>query len=147
MNLGRTVEFQAQGKTWRTAKMEYSILDRFAEWVKTQLADPFAGLEKIIDKLPREDALQLVREAQARQREMETLDIDSPEVSRFMKTNRGAMRIFHLLLSANHPELTLDQAFALGMELGEDKIQEIFGDAAGEAPGEAPQGNRPGPAA
>ena len=55
--IGREVEIQALGRTWKVSRWDRIIWDDFAIWARTKLPDPVAEMTKHIDKLALKDAV------------------------------------------------------------------------------------------
>lgn len=131
-HVGRETEVRALGKVWKIGRMDLDVLEKFIDWVKPQLGDPFDGLEKLVEKLPPAEAMALIREAKARKDE--PLDWDSEIVQKFRNTKRGQLVSLWHLLQVNHPELTLSEAFQIGLEVGAERLEQAVADANGKTP-------------
>jgi hypothetical protein len=127
--LGREVTIEACGRKWTLARMEIDRLEEFIDWLRPQLPDPFAGLEKILPSMSREDALKEIKEARA----AAIMDYDSPAIQSALTTVRGRLRMFYLCLRVNHPEIKLADAFAIVTEMGEKEIERALAAASGTA--------------
>lgn len=148
--LGREVTVEVGGKSWRICRMTVDVLDRFVDWVRSQMpqVEPFAGFDKIIPHLPKEDALKLIKDEQARRDSFLVMDFNSPLVEQQLHTGRGMMRLLLLMLQVHQPETTLEEAKEVFEFLGPERLIEIFKQSRGEArPGkaQAPAGNHSRP--
>lgn len=131
--LGRETVIDALGKRWTVGRWTVDVWDQLLEWARPRLPDPFAGLEKVVDKLPEAAALQLVREAQ--ERAARALSIQSPEVVELIDgTLEGKVQTFYLLLRQHHPDVTREEVVEVLRAIGEDQERRAKERAAGEAP-------------
>lgn len=130
--LGREVSIHALGRSWKCGRMSIDILERFVEWARPQLPDPFEGLKDLVPHLTREDAMALIKEARAERRAI--LDYNSPFIQEMTSTLRGAMHLFLFLLQVNHPDVSLGLAGDIAAEIGDAQVQSIFLDSSGRVP-------------
>ena len=142
--LGREVTFTALGRTWKTGRMDIEVLDKFIDWARPQIPDPFAHLTELVPSLQPDAALTLIREA--REKAEQFLDYDSPMVKRLLKTKRGIVHVFLFMLQVHQPHATLADAEEISRELGQEKMEEIFSAAAGRMPEEG-KADAPAPSA
>lgn len=130
---------QACGSLWRIHRMDVEVLERFTDWIRPQMPDSFAGLDKILPHLSREDALKAIEDAKARQ----VVDYGSPFMQEMLGTTRGQLHLFLFMLQFHQPDCKLADAYDVMRELGAARMTEIF-----EATrGEFAQGKQQAPAA
>lgn len=154
MDLGREVEIEAGGRTWRLGRLTVDVLFGFRDWIKDQVGDPFARLDRVLDRLPKEEALAAIREADDVCRQLERFSMQCPLAREWMNTELGAARMFQLLLLRHHPQATMDDGLLVAMELGrrgqvEAALARSQGSAGGgpgnpEAPGASTSPSRRG---
>ena len=133
-DLGQETDVQALGKTWRVGRFTFGVLEEFVAWVRQEVGDPFAGLERIIDKVPPEVAKEMVAAAQAKAAALAAMDISDPLIQEYLGKVRGIVRVFHAMLRQHHPEMTIDQAFAIAAEIGLDKAAAAISQGKGRDP-------------
>lgn len=149
---GRETEVRVEGgKVYALGRIELGVLEDWFAWLRERVGDPFSGLDRIIDKVDRADALALVREAEAKRDAVAGLDLGHPFVQGHLKTIPGAAELVRLLLRARHPAATREEAFAVLLSLGgrlEGVLTRALGQVpAGNAAGAAPDATAPtGPA-
>ena len=142
LQLGRETQVEALGKQWTVARAELPVLRLFVEWIKDQLGDPFAGIEKELalykELLPPEEykakALERIKEAKDEADAIKCMDINSPIISKWMSSVTGAMKLLHLMLKVNHPEVTEGEAARVFSEIGVAKAMEAIADGNGKLP-------------
>ena len=116
------------------ARVELSVLEAFRDWVKEEVGDPFALCERWQGKMPPDEWLRLFKEAEATAKELEAFTMASAVAQRVLQTERGAAKIVQLLLLPNHPETTLDQAFQVLLEIGQDGLANVIQNGTGKVP-------------
>lgn len=55
-HVGREVEIEALGRTWKVGRWDRKVWIDFADWARTMLPDPIEAMTKHIDKLSLKDA-------------------------------------------------------------------------------------------
>jgi hypothetical protein len=134
--LGKEVTIEALGKTWTVGRWSARVWDDLIAWLKPQLPDPYAHLERLIDKMSPEIANDALKRAEERANRF--LSIGSPEVMELVKTPEVSMYLFWILLREKHPDVTRDQAMMIAASAGQDKMNAMFDTVAGTPP---PSGN------
>jgi hypothetical protein len=123
------------GKTWRVGKFTIGVVEKFIGWIREEAADPFEGLDKLVPLMPRDEALALIKEAREAKAALASMDLNSPEIQKWARTARGAFRLLYFMLQQNHPEVTLDDVFAIAMEVGSDHVAKAIASGQGVVPG------------
>lgn len=134
LQLGKETEVQALGKTWRLGRLEIRVIRELRDWIKEQVGDPFAHLEKYLDKLPADEQQRRVKEAAEVLDQLECFTLDSPLAKKWLKTELGAAKLAHLLLTVHQPAITEEEAFAVMQAIGAEKMSEALDDAGGKLP-------------
>lgn len=112
------------GKEYRLAKATVNRLDEFVEWCKTKLPNPIKAAGECIASFPKEYQDLLVRVAVAEG--SSPLTINSPRVQALAGTPEGMVRIFHILLKPNHPEVTLENLSVWMQDADAEELQKAF---------------------
>lgn len=122
-HIGQPVTFTALGKQWTAGRFTVGVWKRVWEWVKPRLPDQFAGLDRLADKMDKESFERLVREAQERDRAMNSLDC--PEARQVLGTVEGGVVQFMEQLRENHPEITFDLAAEILADIGQQEAKRM----------------------
>ncbi len=133
-DLGKETTLEALGRKWTAGRLEFSVIEEWVAWAAGEIGDPFAGLEKMLPLLPPPDALALVKEAIAKRDALASMDMNDPLLSKLQTSVRGAIRLFWGQLKVYHPEVTLNQAFAIAAEVGMIRIAKAIDAGKGKAP-------------
>src|SRR5262249_16380042 len=113
MELPRETTVEALGKRWTFGRMSLSVLREFFARVRDWEGDPFADFERLGDRLPEADRAALFRECQARRDALCSLNLQDDLIKRYMATPEGMGAMARALLSAHHPDVDEDTAFAV----------------------------------
>jgi hypothetical protein len=143
-HVGRETTVEAMGRTWRVQRVERAVWSALLEWAKPRIPDPLAVAERMLARLPAEHHKEIVRlgmEASA-----EYLSIGSPQVMRCVSSVEGMTHLMYLLLQKHQPGTTEDEAFAIIMEIGQDRMRGVVKEAGGTVP-PAAEGKGQAPAA
>lgn len=132
-----------KGRAYRVGRLTLEVLEQFFEWVRAQVGDPFAVVDRYLDRLDPKDALALVREAKAVKDALDGMDLGSPLFIEWVSKTCGCSRLLHLMLLRNHPEVTPGLAFEVVVGMGQAEAKKLIKKGAGSVPG----GNADGPAA
>lgn len=131
-HLGRDIEFDALGKHWKMGRLTMSVWADVWKWIEPKLPDLFAPLERLADKIPPAEFMQLVAETQRRDAIMRTLE--SPEARALLDTIEGQVWQTYCQLRVHHPDMTPDLALDILMDLGQQKVAEMRIETEGKAP-------------
>lgn len=138
LELGKETPVTVDGKPWIVGRLTIGALEEFRDWIKAQVGDPFEGLAELVKVLPKEDAMELVKEAREVKQQLREFSMQTPICKTYMATESGASRLVLALLKPHHPQATIEDAFAVVQALG-DKMPKVIADAHGEVPaGPAP---------
>ena len=110
---GRETEVQCGGKTFLVGRMELDVLEGWFLWLRERTGDPFADLERVIDRVPPAAAVTLVKEAEAKRDALRALDLGDPWIQTQLRGLAGSVEMVRLLLKARHPDATAKDAFAV----------------------------------
>lgn len=124
-------------REWTVGRVEIRVIRAFRDWIAERLGDPFAAAERWVDKLPPEQAVLMVREAEQTRDQLASFSLGCPLARRFLATEEGQAVLFQLLLEPAHPDVTEEEAWRVAQALGE-KAAEVLAKASGEA-GAAPK--------
>ncbi|MCC6421627.1 MAG: hypothetical protein IT429_25690 [Gemmataceae bacterium] len=135
---GRETAVVAAGKTWTVGRIDVGVLERFRDWVQQQEGDPFDGLERLIDRVPKEIALEMIKEARGRRDALRLMDYADPLLQRYQQTVRGSLQLLLLALQTHHPEATLTDVQAVAAQLGWVRVRETLQTSSGSVGGPIP---------
>lgn len=144
MNLGKETKVQAQGKTWTLGRLTVGVLEQFRDWISLQVGDPFADVERFVDKLAKEDAVAMIKEAKAVKDQLAKFSLSCDLARQYLSTERGAAQLIWLLMVEHHPDASLDDALAVILAIGAERLGGVVRSASGEVLGARP-GNAPAP--
>ncbi len=140
---GKESTLVALGRTWRTSRLEVRVVFGFRDYIRSAMpADPFADVERLARFLPAEEVVRRVREIDARLEQLEKFTLQCPLAKEHMATEAGGARFVQLLLEKHQPDVTLEEALQVALELGQSRMGQVVAAAAGQSPG----GNGGGPA-
>lgn len=135
----QTIAFK--GRQYRVGRLTLEPLEQFFEWIRSQVGDPFAVVDRYLDRLDAKDALALVHEAKAVKDALDGMDLGSPLFVDWVSKPRGCARLLYLLLASNHPDATPALAFEMVLDMGQVEAKKLLEKGAGKVPG----GNAVGP--
>ena len=121
---------------WTVGRLTVDVVLQFRDWIKAKTGDPFAHLERFIDKLPAAEAVTLIKEAKAEQDQINCFSMQTPLAQRWMQTEEGMAEFLRLLLLPRHPDVTRDAAFSVAMAAGQQAVAEAIDKAHGQLPQE-----------
>lgn len=146
MNLGQEQDVKIGSRVWIIGRLTSDVIFGFRDWIREQIGDPFALLEKLLPHLDKSEAMERIKLVESVDRQLKNFSMQSPLAKEFMGTETGAAKLFHLLLKERQPEASMNDAMDVLIELGrQGKVQETLAKAQGSSPGAA--GNPPAPAA
>lgn len=138
-HIGRETYVECEGKKYRLTRFTRRLVAAFLDWSETVLPNPYDEIKGKLEGLPEFAQQLIVKDAIERAKLRKSLN--SPEVQSLMGTDKGLMKILHLLFSTHHPELTVDDAGriydACLDEHGADYLPKKIAEASGVAPDEA----------
>lgn len=139
---GREVTHEVEGKRYTFARLERRVIVEFRDWIAEQIGDPFADVERLIDKLPPEEAKTMIREAKETCDQLRSWSIGCPLAQRFLRTELGLGQLAYLQLRDHHPDITPDEALRVVLALGIRAVATTIQKTSGTPPGK----NVPAPA-
>jgi hypothetical protein len=137
---GKETSVDALGKRWTVGRLSLKIIFSFRDWIKAQIGDPYARLERMLPHYSPEDAKRRIAEIDRTLDELEAFTLQSAIAQRFMSTELGGAVFWKLLLSEHHPNVTDEEALAILQEIGERAQAEAVAKATGKG---EPAGNEP----
>lgn len=141
MNFGSEQTIRYKDKSYRLGRLTIGVLESFRNYVAEVVGDPFLLAERFLGKIPAEESVRMVREAEAVARQLKQFSLSCPLAQEFMRTEAGMAYLYALMLRANHPEVTPDDALGMLQAMGEEQARVSLLRAQGDVPG-----NPPGPA-
>lgn len=124
--IGKETQITVGQKTYKLARLTRGIMHEFAEWAKSQIPNP---LNVVAEKLPLFDKYPHLQDMMVKQavKDSKTYgDVNSHEVQAIAGSMDGQIKMVTLLLKANHPEVTEDEAFEIAMQFSrEEKDRKI----------------------
>lgn len=152
-HVGREVEFQALGRSWKTSRLERGIWRKFLdEYAAKVLPDPVAVAMQFLDKLPKDApyieaaATAIVRDGL--DRKCAGLTPSNPNVLGLLNDPDGSSYLLMLLLQKHQPGVTHDEAYDVAMAVGIEEVARVTLEAQGAIPApkdEAPTASRSPP--
>lgn len=139
-HVGREQGFEALGRQWRLGRQTRAVWWEFLEWARGQIPDPITEAKRAVEGMSESVVVKIVSKALDDKRIF--LSVASPEVKALLNSLEGGVYLLTLLLKINHPEITEDLAFDISLEVGQERLQELFMVAAGQQP----SGNADAPA-
>lgn len=143
---GRPFQVNALGKTWTLGRITLALVRGFRDWIKEQLPDPVGPVGKIFDKLPEEEQIRRVKEAERIGNELKCFSMQSQLAQDYLRKEEGQAKWAQLWLSEHHPEIDEVTAFSVFIEAGPQiaKAFEVTGGSV-KIPGQGPPGNSQAP--
>ena len=146
INFGSEQTVTIGEKPYRLGKLRLRHIRAFRDWVAAQIGDPFAAIERFVDKLPGEQALALIKEAEQTKRDLESFRLLCPLGQRFLFTEEGLRMITGMLLEQHHPDASEDEIEEV-VEVLASRMVEALTTAMGSVPNEEGPGAQDRPAA
>jgi hypothetical protein len=134
LSLGEETTVKINGKTLIIGRLELTPLKRFRDYIAKQIGDPYALVERFIDKMPQEWVTAELDKAKAITEQLESFSIACPLFKRFSAAETGMCILVHQLLLINHPDATEDDAFRLLEHMGREAMAETLARSHGEIP-------------
>jgi hypothetical protein len=107
--IAKPSSFQLNDKTYKLSRFSRKYSDVFVEWAKKVLPNPVDELITRISKFPHD--FQVAITNMITKMLSCKMTFDSPEVAALFYTQDGQYKTLMILLQANHPELTDDEAW------------------------------------
>lgn len=126
-------------RKYRLGKMRLKYIREFRDWIRAKVGDPFALVERFIDRLPAEQTMALLREAEEVKRDLESFRLLCPLGQRFLFTEEGLSLVVGMLLSEHHPGAGEDEVQAVADALATRMMETLT-----KAMGDGPNGAGPG---
>lgn len=117
LDLGIEQDITHGGQSYHLGRLTLAPVERFFEWVRRQVGDPFAVAERFLDKLPPAQALELVKEAKSAKDALDGLDVSSELFRSWAAKLRGQAELMHQL---SEGKLPVAAAFDYLMRKGEE---------------------------
>jgi hypothetical protein len=136
---GKEASVTVNGKVWRLGRLDVDAIDEFMAWVREQVGDPFELVERFMGKIPQEESVRQLREAEEVAKQLKALSVQTPLAQQYVSTARGSAKLFQILLRTHHPDATESQAFLVAQALGEEGARKALQKAEGEFPRGNPQ--------
>lgn len=146
LDFGKETVIKSQGKTFILGRLELHVVRGFRDWIKEQVGDPFAEVERLntAGLLSKEEALVMVKEAGSVAKQLAQFSMGCPLAQAYGRTEMGLGKLVHLAFLTHHPDMSEEQAWAIMLEVGEEEMKENIKNAAGKL---SSQGNPEAPAA
>jgi hypothetical protein len=129
--LGREVTKTVNGKAYTFSRLERHIIEGFRDWIADQVGDPFADVERLLDKLPADEAKAMVKEAKETRDQLRSFSLGCPLAQRFLRTEIGMGQLAFLQLRGHHPDITPDDAFQVVLTLGAREVGNVVNKTSG----------------
>lgn len=121
------------GQVWTLSRLELRHIRAWRDWIKSQLGDPLAVVERMAAVMEDESVMPLLREAEGVRRDLESFSLGCLLAQRFMASEEGGAQLVWQLLRPAHPQATLEDAFAVAQVLGK-QMAEAMDRASGSVP-------------
>lgn len=117
------------GKQYRLAKATVTRLEQFVDWCRPKLKNPIVAAGEAIESFP--VALQHLLVKVAVEEGSSPLTITSPRVQALSQTPEGMAKMCHILISPNHPEVTVDDLASWIVNADAGELQRAFNKVTG----------------
>lgn len=107
--IAKETSFELNNKTYKLSRFSRKYSDAFVDWAKKVLPNPVDELLSRISKFPHDFQI-TVTNMMARMLSCK-MTLDSPECSALFYSQDGQYKTLMILLQANHPELSDDDAW------------------------------------
>jgi len=134
LSLGKETPVTVDGKPFIIGRLTVGVIKSFRDWIQEQIGDPFAEVERFMERMPPEWSIHALRAAGEVRDQLASFSLQCPLAKRFLTTEAGMARLVQGLLQAHHPHVTEGEAFAVMLALGEDQTAKAIAAAAGEVP-------------
>lgn len=124
-NPGKQQDIQLpSGRYARLGRLRLSVLRSFRDWVAELVADPFEVVERWIDRVPAEETVRQLRQAEDVRDQLRYFSLACPLATRLLGTEEGLAKLLHLLMLERDQKATEDDAFELALHLMESAAAE-----------------------
>jgi hypothetical protein len=145
--IGRETQFEFQGKIYILSRLERRILERFRDWIRSQIGDPFAEIKALLGAgLDADTAKELIKDAKSVKKQLDVFSIGCPLFSEYASTELGQGELLYLMLVDRHPEITREDAFQMWLAMGQAEFAKNIAAANGSPPSEPKKNVSQGPA-
>lgn len=122
--LGRESQFAFNGTVYVLSRLERRILERFRDWIKEQIGDPFATIKALMGPdLDPAIAKEMITEAKTIKKQLDTFSLGCPLFRDYAGTELGQAELLFLLLQEKQPKITREEAFQIWVAMGQEEFQ------------------------
>mgnify|MGYP001582727139 CR=1 FL=1 len=138
----------ADGRFARLGKLRLSVLRAFRDWVAEKAGDPFETVERWIDRVPAEETVRQLKEAEDVRDQLRFFSLACPLAARLLGTEEGLAKLLHLLMLERDAKAREEDAFEAVLAINEEAMTEqVLARAQGTESSSSGQAkNSPGPA-
>jgi len=135
LSLGKETRIAALGRSWKVGRLELHVIKGFRDWIAERIGDPYEPAMRLLNLVPPAEGMKLVNEARAVEKQLQCFSMQSALAKEHLATEEGVARLFYLLLQANHPDVSEEEAFQVVQALGVE-TQRVLRNAEGSLPNE-----------
>lgn len=133
IDFGSTQTIETPRGSYTLDKLRLRQIREWRDHVAERLGDPFAEAERFVERLPREEAMKLLKEAEAVRDQLQAFSMFCPLSVRFLMTEEGLLWVARALLEKHHPQASEDDVEAVGEVLA-GRLVEVLTRAMGSVP-------------
>ena len=141
IHFGEEQTIQVGDKAYRLSRWKLRHMRAFRDWIAERIGDPFAHLDRLIDKVPVELAREEIRRAEEVRDQLQAFSLASPLAQKHLLTEEGLYRVAALLLGEHHPDASEEDTWNVAMAIAY-RLSDTLTKASGQIPNEdAPEGD------
>jgi hypothetical protein len=116
---------EAAGRMWVIPQEPtVGVILGLRDWIAEQEGDPFEGLKELMELLPKEEAIALVKEAREVKQQLKSFSLNCKLAQRYLTTELGMLKFTELLLRSAYPDMSDREVLAVTMAYGEKIAEE-----------------------
>lgn len=122
------------GRTFTLGRLEVRHIRALRDFVAAREGDPFELAERFLGKIPQEESLRMIREAEEIKKQLRCFSLACPLAQKHLATEEGLAFLLLQLLRGHHPQATESEALAVGLYLSQtEETAAVLAAAQGEA--------------
>ena len=123
LNLGAESTIDIDGRTFRISRVTVEVISGYRDWIRAQIGDPFDKIEKVKHYVAADELTKRIGQAEAILEQLESFSLSCPLCQRFMGTEIGLAKFWHMLLLKHQPKATLDDALDIVFAKGKEAME------------------------
>ncbi|HEX5272707.1 MAG TPA: hypothetical protein VFW33_19555 [Gemmataceae bacterium] len=134
LKLGEEQQIQTpDGREWTLGRLELRTVRAWRDYIRKQIGDPFATVDRYLGKVKDELLMPLLKEAEEVKRQLACFGMGTPLSWQFLVSEEGGAVLVGLLLKKAHPNATEDEVFEVSLAVAK-KMAEVLEKAGGTVP-------------